>query len=360
MRIPVSAPCLGQVETDHVAEVMRSGWLTLGPMVERFEAEFARRVGVRHAVFTTSGTTALHLALAVLDIGPGHEVLVPDLTYIATANAVTYVGATAVLCDVSADTWCLDVLDAVRRASPRTIADIPVHLYGHPAPSAECLFTIEDAAQGLGGYCIGEKWRPLGTCSTLGVYSFFANKVMTTGEGGMVVTNDGRLNERLRLLRGQGVDPHRRYWHPEVGYNYRPTELQAAIGLAQLSHLDEMLERRQSIVRRYAAALSPVVESPPCARPEAAPWLFTFLVPAPHRRDWLAERLRDTWNIETRPTFVPIHRQPFYSGPRDSDYPNACRIGDNGLSLPTFPDLTDEQVDYVCGAVISELQGHDQ
>lgn len=360
-KLPVSQPCIGPAETALVNVALTSNQLTMGPLVEEFEREFAHYLGVAHAIFTTSGTTALHLSLAALGIGPGDEVLVPDLTYIASANAVTYCGATPVLVDVDPSTWCFDINDARRKATARTRAIIPVHLYGVPCSvpwlldlaQAFNLHVIEDAAEALGADLSHDHF----TCA---MYSFFGNKIITTGEGGMVVTDDSQLASRLRLLRGQGVDPSRRYYHPVVGYNYRPTELQAAIGLGQLSRLAGILHRRRDIFNRYAKGLASLVGTPPCASPLAAPWLYTIQVPSwAGARDWLANRLA-AYGIDTRPVFVPLHRQPPYSGLAgrrwaDEDFPNASRIGDTGLSIPTYPDMADAEIDYVIRAIQAEL-----
>jgi len=356
--IPVSQPCLGFLERLLVNDCLDRGWLTYGPMVQRFERELAERLHVRHALATSNGTTALHVALVAAGIGPGDEVLVPNLTFVATANAVFYTGSRPVLVDVDPVTWCMSPTDAACKITPRTKAILPVHLYGVPCDmrglqelaDIHKLLIIEDAAEGLGGDHDG---LPLGTLGHAGIFSFFGNKILTTGEGGAVVTNDDKLAERVYLLRGQAVDPARRYYHPEIGFNYRMTDLQAAVGIGQLSHLDQMLARRRDIFRLYQERLC-YYGSASCTRPGVAPWLYTLLLHTSARRDDLMTWLSGQ-GIETRPAFVPLSRLPMYRQ-ADSLFPVSCHIGDNGISLPTFPDLSFEDVDRICDAVVTRLE----
>jgi perosamine synthetase len=317
-------------------------------MVELFEKSFARYLQVEHAIAVTSGTTALHLALAASGVGPGDEVLVPDLTYIATANAVAYTGATPVLVDVARDSWCISLEDAERHVSTRTRAILPVHLYGAPCDwDALVLFArrhdlviIEDAAEALGGSWDG---RALGTLGDAGAFSFYGNKIMTTGEGGAVVTNDDSLARRLRHLRGM-AQTEIRYAHDMVGFNYRMTDLQAAVGVGQLQNLDAMIARRREIVEQYHCNVGYNGSVQPVrVNTSHAPWLFTFQI---HARDLVMSRLQQR-GIETRPTFVPLHRMPMFEG-TDEEYANASALGDHGISLPTFADMTDAQVEHVC------------
>jgi perosamine synthetase len=377
IRIPVSQPCLSLLEHQLVRECLQRNQLSQGPMVARFEREFAEWLGVKHAIAVTSGTTALHLALVALGIGPGDEVLVPDLTFVATANAVSYTGAVPVLVDVDPATWCIDPVDIARKITRRSRAIIPVHLYGVPCDysTSAPLLVIEDAAEGLGGsYPSGRKLGACGGSCDIGCFSFYANKCLTTGEGGMVVTDSDLLNERLRTLRGQGTrtgDP--RYYHAVRGFNYRMTELQAALGVGQLSHLDEMLEARREVMLRYADMLYRQLhddrhggwDAPPCVATQYyAPWQFTFAVPDGLSRNGLAAHLL-AHGIDTRPAFVPLHRLPMYqyefsdsgylrgNGPLDdSRFPNASLIGDTALSLPTYPDLPLSAVDEIAQLVV--------
>lgn len=358
-KYPVSRPSIGAVERTMVNRVLDDNQLTYGPTTLAFEAALAEYLQVKHVLACSSGTTALHLTLAALGIGPGDEVLVPDLTFVATANAVRYTGATVVLVDVDPKTWCMSTSDAERKMTERTKAVIPVHLYGVAADLRElgCVadlnqaWLVEDAAEGLGGAYRGV---PLGTFGAAGTYSFYGNKVLTTGEGGAVATDDGVLAARLFLLRGQAIHPHRRYYHPEVGFNYRITDLQSAVGLGQMAHLEEMLSERAFIFQGYGERLRYYGDTP-TVRPDTiqAPWLFTFL-PHLHRqtRNELISVLAEQ-GIETRPTFVPLHRMPMYAA-EDRAFPVASHIGDNGISLPTYPGLALSDVWNICAEVIKE------
>lgn len=364
IRYPVSQPTLGPVERLLVNKALDDNRITQGAMVAEFEKILAGYLNVEHVVATTSGTTALHLALAALGLGPGDEVLVPDLTFVATANAVAYTGARVVLVDVDPKTWCMDPADAQRKLTDRTRAIVPVHLYGVPCDMDALavlahnhgLVIIEDSAEGLGGSYEG---YALGSLGQAGVFSFYGNKVVTCGEGGAVSTNSATLAGRLRFLRGQALDPERRYYHPEVGFNYRMTDLQAAVGIGQFSHLLEMLQQRREIVDLYSQLLcyygvKPIV----LPNTQHAPWLFTLQLNAGSKRDGLMRYL-DARGIETRPVFVPLHRMPMYAGD-DTEFPYASRLGDAGVSLPTYPGLTCHDVLSICDDVVTYLERGDQ
>ena len=269
--IPVFAPWLSENVRRYVLDCVDSGWISsLGQYVGRFERDFATFCEARHAVATSNGTTALHLCLATLGIGPGDEVLVPDLTFVSTANVVRYTGATPVLVDSEPRTWGMDPVDARRKLTARTRAIIPVHLYGHPvdmdpflAMAAEHrLDIVEDAAEAHGARYKGHR---VGALGRIGAFSFYGNKIITTGEGGMVVTNDPALAERAAFLQDHAMDPRRRYFHPEIGFNYRMTNIQAAIGCAQLEQADAILGRRKVIAGAYDAGLAgiPGLTRPP-------------------------------------------------------------------------------------------------
>ena len=238
-RIFVAQPKMAGNERMYVLDCLDTNWISSnGKYIAAFEEAFAKYCGAKHAIAANNGTTALHLALVALDLKPGDEVIIPTVTYIATANAVRYCGATPVLVDVCADTMNINPADIERKITPKTRGIIPVHLYGHPADmdavnriaTKHGLWVVEDAAEAHGAEVNGKKVGTLGTCAT---FSFFGNKIITTGEGGMVTTDDDELAAKLRLYRGQGMDPNRRYWFPVVGFNYRMTNIQAAIGLAQ-------------------------------------------------------------------------------------------------------------------------------
>ncbi|HHY55465.1 MAG TPA: DegT/DnrJ/EryC1/StrS family aminotransferase, partial [Chloroflexi bacterium] len=262
--IPVYTPLLNGREEKYLLDAVRSGWISsLGAYVTRFEEAFARFCGVRHAISVSNGTVAIHLALHALGIGPGDEVIVPSLTFVATANAVHYTGATPVFADVDPVTWCLDPADVRRRLTSRTRAVIPVHLYGHPAPMPDLqalaaehdLLVIEDAAEAHGAAIVG---RRVGGWGRIGAFSFYANKIITTGEGGMLTTDDDALAARCRMLRDHAMPPQRRYWHDEVGFNYRMTNLQAAVGVAQMERIDSFIRRKREIAARYREELADI------------------------------------------------------------------------------------------------------
>lgn len=352
LRYPIGSPFIGELERSRVAETLSAGRLTQGPTVERFEETLAEYLGVRHVVACSSGTAALHLALRALGVGPGDEVLVPDLSFVATANAVVYCGATPVLVDVEPSTWNISLTDADKKVSARTKAIVAVHLYGLPCDldalrwfaDAHGIEVVEDAAEALGG---SWKGQPCGTQSACGTFSFYANKIVTTGEGGAVVTHDDALAASLRLFRGQGQSPNRRYWHTETGFNYRMSDVHAAIGLAQFERIDWLLAERTKIVQQYRQLLS-FLESPTAVG--QAPWLFTALLPKGISFIRVAAGLLSR-GIETRPIFAPMHRLPMFERP-DNQFPEACRISDAGISLPTYPGLTDDDVSFISAAVL--------
>ena len=360
--IPIYAPSLDGREEQYVVDAVRSGWISsLGQYVSRFEEQFARFCGVEHAVSVTNGTVALHLALHALGIGPGDEVIVPSLTFVASANAVRYTGAEVVFADVEPDTWCIDAEDADRLVTPRTKAIMPVHLYGHPADmpainalaEAHNLVVIEDAAEAHGATVAG---RTVGGLGRIGSFSFYANKIITTGEGGMLTTDDGTLAARCRMLRDHAMPPQKRYWHEEVGFNYRMTNLQAAVGVAQLERIDEFIRRKRRIAELYDAQLGdvPGVQLP--AQRQGCTnvyWMYSILVRPPYARsrDELIAALRSR-GIDSRPFFHPLDTLPHYRG--NSVRPVAEDLSRCGINLPSFPSLTDEQVAYVA-ATIREL-----
>ncbi len=357
--IPVFAPWLSDNVRRYVLDCVDTGWISsLGEYVPRFERDFARFCEAGHAVATSNGTTALHLALVTLGIGPGDEVLVPDLTFVATANVVRYTGATPVLVDVHPVTWGLDPAAAARKVTPRTRAIIPVHVYGHPVdldPLLELgrrhgLKVVEDAAEAHGARYKG---RRVGALGEIGAFSFYGNKIITTGEGGMVVTSDGALAERARFLRDHAMDPRRRYYHPEVGFNYRMTNIQAAIGCAQLEQAESILQRRKVIAAAYEAGLADIaglVRPPAEAWAENVYWMYSVLVePAfGHDRDAVRERLRAR-GVDSRPFFVPLHELPPYRA--DAPFPIATRLSRTGINLPSGTGLTADEIATVCRAL---------
>lgn len=368
MRIPVAAPDLSGNEERYVLEAIRSSWVSsTGPFISRFEQEFAALCDTRFAIAVANGTLALHLALMTVDLRAGDEVLVPSLTYIATANAVRYCGAEPVFVDVDPETWCMDPAKMEAAITRRTKGVIPVHLYGHPADmdainhiaATHGLWVVEDAAE---AHAARYKGRVVGGLARIGVFSFYGNKVMTSGEGGAITLNDAALERRARLLKGQGVDPERRYFFPITGYNYRLTNVACALLCAQLERLQAIIERRRGIFRRYRELLEgiPGIGLQPVASwAEATPWLYCITVDAKaygRTRDEIVTLLAQQ-EIETRPFFMPLHRQPPFKEEslRRSDHlPVTDRLGATGINLPTYSQMTDAQVEQVAAAIRHE------
>ena len=362
--IPVYEPFLSDKVRRYVLDCVESGWISsLGKYVPRFEAEFSRFCGVPYGIATSNGTTALHLALAVLGIKPGDEVIVPALTFVATANAVRYTGASVVLADVDPVTWTLDPESARRRITPRTRAIIPVHLYGHPCDMDPLvalarehdLWVVEDAAEAHGARYRG---RPVGSLGDLACFSFYGNKIITTGEGGMVVTANPEWADRAAFLRDHAMTKTPHYYHPEVGYNYRMTNIQAAIGCAQLEEVDLVLQRKRAITAAYREHLSSIPGlslAPEADWAWSVFWMFSVLIePSFGRsRDAVREGLRAA-GIDSRPFFVPLHELPPY---RSADsLPVASRLGATGVNLPSGAGLIEDQVALICRA-LAALQG---
>jgi len=363
-RIPVAQPVLGGNERKYVLDCIDTNWISSnGKYIGMFESTFAEFCGVKHAVAINNGTTALHLALVCLDLQPGDEVIIPTVTYIATANAVRYCGAIPVLVDACPDTMNIDPAAIEAKITPRTRGIIPVHLYGHPAEmdavnavaAKHNLWVVEDAAEAHGAEVRGRRVGSLGTCAT---FSFFGNKIVTTGEGGMITTNDDALAAKLRLFRGQGMDPKRRYWFEVVGYNYRMTNIAAAIGLAQMERVDVALAERAQIASWYNEALAPLAGKIvlPTEKPWAKQvvWMYNIFLAdgGEAKRDSVMRQL-DEMGIETRPVFYPMHVMPPYA--ESASYPVADEWAQRGINLPTFQGLTRENVQRIADALASLL-----
>ena len=360
--IPISRPTLGEEEVRLVADAVTSGWVSsLGPYIERFEADFAAFCGVKHCVALANGTVAIHLALKVLNIGPGDEVIVPDLTFVATANAVALAGATPVIADVRASDWCLDPEAVARLITPRTRAIIPVHLYGHPAAMNELreiadkhnLRIIEDAAEAHGAEYEGQRVGGLGDCAT---FSFYGNKILTTGEGGAITTDSDEIAERARFLRDHGMSKSRRYWHTEVAYNYRMTNLQAALGVAQFNRVEYFIRERDRIIDAYRERLAgeAVELNPRLDRVRPVNWMTCVLLNDADReqRDAVMAKMK-TMGVDSRPFFYPLCDMPMYE---QRPGPVAADLSARGLNLPTFPELTDGEIDRVCEALCAAIK----
>lgn len=355
--IPVSQPDLSGNEQTYVAEAIASSWISSsGKFVDRFEREFAEACGGVTALAVCNGTVALHLALLGLDVRPGDEVLVPSLTFVATANAVRYVGAEPVFIDVDPQTWCINPALLERSITQRSRGIIAVHLYGQPADmdairhvaAVHGLWVVEDAAE---AHFARYKDKPVGALGRVGTFSFYGNKILTCGEGGAVVINDPALAVRLRTLRGQGMDPARRYYHPVIGYNFRLTNLQCAILCAQIERAGHFMEERNRICRLYREHLHRSSISFQFAPPDTmpAPWMMCIVLRDEEIRDRVASKLAER-EVETRPFFVPLHRLPPFrerSALRREDLPHTDRLARTGLCLPTYVGLRDVEVEQI-------------
>jgi len=361
-KIPVASPEIGEEEKELLLKVIEEGWISgISPYVKEFENLFSSWLGVKHCIAVSSGTAALHLALLALGIGPGDEVIVPDLTFAAPANMVVAVGAKPIFVDVTRDHWCIDPEQVRKSITPRTKAIIVVHLYGHPARMDEIMeiaekhgiYVIEDCAEAHGAEFRG---RRVCTFGHIGMFSFYANKVITTGEGGMVVTNDDEIADKIRLMRDHGMRP--RYWHIVLGFNYRMTGLQAALGIAQIRKVDRLIQRKREIAKLYTEILEdiPGIElHPEMPWAKCIFWLYSILID-PHKfrasRDRVMEYLA-RYGIETRKFFYPLHVMPLYKRyiGKNARYEVSEYLSKRGLNLPSGPKIDDEEVIYVAETI---------
>ena len=352
---PVSQPSIGEKELAYVSDAVKSGWVSsIGRYIELFETMFAKFCGTEYALAVSNGTTGLHLALVSAGISRGDEVIIPDLTFIATANAVTYTGATVVPVDIDANTLCLDMSSVERAITARTRAIIPVHLYGHPA-RMDRLMTIakergivilEDAAEAHGAEFKG---RRVGSFGDFGIFSFYGNKVITSGEGGMLTTSNRELYLQAKLLRDHAMSAEKRYWHTQVGFNYRITNLQAALAVAQMERIDEFLAKRRQIMDWYRNRLGHLpglrlnYEEPGTRN---VYWMICLEVTGMTETDRAAfmGRLREA-GVDTRPYFYPVSDMPMYAR---AVTPVAHDVSVRGINLPCYTDLSESDVDQIC------------
>lgn len=360
MNVPQFVPWIGPQEYLALAGCFERTWITEGPESERFLDELRVLTGARHAVLAPNGTLALALGLRALGIGPGDEVIVPDCTFIGSATAVELTGARPVFCDVQPRSFQIDVWSAGHHVTERTRAIMPVHLYGTTANMDEVLtfamlhrlLVIEDAAQAIGV----QRWgQHAGIFGDVGCFSFFADKTITTGEGGAVVTNDEVIAHRLATLRNQGRTQRGSFVHPEIGYNFRMTDLQAALGLAQLQKLPTVLARKQQVLGWYQERLGDHVTF--LEPDQGADWVpFRVVVFTEHAHAAMAAMRAQ--GIETRTVFYPLHRQPcfacFHPG-TDADFPHSTYAYEHGICLPTYPTIEEAQVEAVCAALLQFL-----
>jgi len=346
-----------------VTDAIKSGWVSsLGKYIDIFEERFAQYCNTKYAVATSNGTTALHLTLVSLGVTVDDEVIIPDLTFVATASAVKYIGAKVVTVDIDKDTLCISPDAIIKAITSKTKVIIPVHLYGHPADMEEInkiakeygLFVIEDAAEAHGAEVNGKK---VGGLSDAGVFSFYGNKIITSGEGGMITTNDEELYKKMQYLRDHAMSKEKRYWHTEVGFNYRMTNLQAALGVAQFERIDELLDRKKNIFEWYQEGLKDI-KGIRLNRQEFwaknVYWMVCLEIDGyqESQRDEFIQKLKAK-NIDSRPYFYPVSDMPMYEG---VNTPITHKVSQRGLNLPSYFDLTKEQVEYICKEIKKEIK----
>ena len=356
-KIPLYQPDLSGNEKRYVLECLDSTWISSkGRFLAEFENQFSTFTGAKYSIGVCNGTVALHLVLVTLGIGPGDEVIVPTLTYIAAVNAIAYTGATPVFVDSLPDTWQMDPADVRRKITPRTKGIMAVHLYGHPCDMDSMtklahehdVFLIEDCAEAFGARYKG---KHVGTFGDIACFSFFGNKTITTGEGGMVVTDDKTLFERARHFKGQGLAAHREYWHDVIGYNYRMTNICAAIGLAQLERAEEFITKKRQLAAAYREQLANLPVELQGQSPDVihSHWMVSLLVENAPDRELLRQHLAER-GIETRPLFYPVHTMPMYAS-RYQRHPVAENLAWRGINLPSWPGLSSEQVKNIVSVV---------
>lgn len=363
--IPIAKPDLSGNEKKYLIECVETSWVSSrGPFVKKLEKNFADYLKVKYVAAVSSGTSGLHLALLALGIGPGDEVIVPTLTFIATVNAVKYVGAKPVFIDSEEETWSLDVKKLKSVITPKTKAIIPVHLYGHPVDmdplikiaKKNKIFIVEDAAEAHGAEYKGKK---VGTFGDIAVFSLFGNKVITSGEGGLVATNYKNIDLKVRLYRDQGLTKADRekfhYRHPVIGYNYGMSNLQAAVAVAQLERIDEFIRKKREIAKiykEYLGNIEGITLSPEKSWAKNIFWMFSLVLTKEMRvtRDQLIQLLKRK-GIETRPFFYPIHTLPPYNIKKT--FPIAEKIAARGLNLPSSVLLKENEIKYVCQTIKS-------
>lgn len=363
--IPISQPSITQKEMDYVNDAVKSTWISsLGKYIDRFEAEFAQFCNTRFAICVSNGTVAIQLALTAHGIGPGDEVIMPNLSFIATANAVLHTGAKPVFADIDPLHWCIDPNAIEALITPKTKAIMPVHLYGHPAEMDKIiniankhgLWVIEDAAEAHGATVHGKRVGSWGHCGT---FSFYGNKNLTTGEGGMITTDDEDFYNKCKYLRDHAMSKEKRYWHTMPGFNFRMTNIQAAIGCAQLERANSIMAKRQDIFNWYQSYLTGIEG---IRLNQTADWATNAY--------WLICLENQHWNLESRDQFMielkkrGVDSRPFFYPMSDMPYlententPVTHDLYQKGINLPTYYDLEKEQVKFVCDTIKGILNG---
>ena len=364
--IPVYEPSLDEEELENILEAVKSGWISSkGKFIPEFEESFAKYCSVKYGVACSNGTAALHLALTALGLKKGDEVIVPDLTFVSTANTVVFTGAKPIFADSNPEYWCIDPEKIKETISKHTKAIIPVHLYGHPCDMAAImtiahdndLFVVEDAAEAHGAEYNGKK---VGSFGDVNCFSFYGNKTITTGEGGICVTNNEELAETIRVLRDHGMNPTKKYWYDRIGFNYRMTNIQAAIGVAQLKKLNTFIQKKRKIAEWYAEEFEDLEHGGFVRRHPEMPWakniywMYSILIEDnfPVARNKVIEDLEKR-GIETRPFFCPIHALPMYN--RREKNLISEELARKGMNLPSSANLGKEEVTYIAETILRLL-----
>lgn len=359
--IPVYEPLLIGNEKEYLLDCLKTNWISsAGSYIPRFEKAFSRYCTVKYGVACSSGTSSLHLALAACGITKGDEVIIPTFTMIATANAVTYTGAKPVFVDAEPRTYNIDADKIEKKITARTKAIIAVHIYGHPADMDKILYiakrrnlcVIEDAAEAHGAKYKGKK---VGSIGDAGCFSFYGNKIITTGEGGMVITNNRKLAQRAVYLRGHTFSKERHFWHKEIGFNYRMTNLQAAVGLAQTERISEFVRIKINIAKYYNSLLKGIsgITLPPDTQGiKNVYWLYSILIEKDFGmdRDTLRKNLAKE-GIETRVFFIPMHLEPIYSKICKGGFPIAEELCRKGLCLPSSHKLKKDEIRFIVKSI---------
>ncbi|ASU23347.1 DegT/DnrJ/EryC1/StrS family aminotransferase [Vibrio qinghaiensis] len=354
--IPIYKPSLLGNEAKYVADCVETTWISSrGEYINKFEAAFGKYIGAEHCTTVSNGTVALHLAMEALGIGEGDEVIVPAFTYVASVNTIVQTGAKPVYVDSLESTWNIDPVNVIKKITPKTKAIMAVHLYGLACDmdaldnicSEYNLLLIEDCAEAFGTYYKG---RHVGTFGDVATFSFFGNKTITTGEGGMVVCKTEKSYDKACHLKSQGVSKTREYWHDAIAYNYRMTNLCAAIGLAQLERADEILKKKKTIALWYSEGLVGLplkLQEVNCDLTHSY-WMCSVLAENKEIRNGLRDSLKCE-GVDTRPLFPPVNTMPHVFS--DEYFKVATMLGDCGFNLPSFPDLTQENVLYICSLI---------
>lgn len=364
--ILTAGPSISQKEIKYGLDAVENGWNEhYADYILKFEEKFAEYLGVKYALTLTSGTAALHLALLALGVGPGDEVVMPDQTFISIANAIKWTGATPVFCDVEEDTWCIDPKSFEKAITKKTKVVFPIYTYGQPPKmdeikkiaKANSIFIVEDACPAVGSLYKGKR---AGTLGDIAAFSFQGAKIMVTGEGGMLVTNNKKWYEKAASLRTHGRDPHRTFWHIDIGFMYRMTNLQAALGLAQLERIDSLVKKKRQIFKWYKKRLSNIdgiILNSENNWSESNYWMSSIVLMKKFSltRDQLRKKLLER-KIDTRPFFYPITMFPIYKKARKVDTKISYHLGLNGINLPSGNNLTEEEVDYISRQVIDLLK----